>query len=146
VANLNADRLDGIDSGGFARGKAAQIVSAHVRTPIDPNFPEITILTVPGLGTLTAQCHSDFKGIYVGFRHTTSHWLAYDKNDGTDPVVVNSGSFSQLMAGKTGTDHWTLAIGQGIGPSAVIATLDIYTSYGVSDCTVQAQAIISQGS
>jgi hypothetical protein len=141
VQNLNADELDGIDSNGFAR-----VVSAHVTTPINPNFPEVTILTVPGFGTLTAQC-PNFGGVYVGFHHTTTHWMAVEKHDGTNPVVIDStGTFTQLMAGSGGGDHWTLAIDQGSGPSAAMATLDFYTNYGASGCTLQAQAILSQGS
>lgn len=147
VPGLNADKLDGLDSSAFARGTGARIVSAHIATPIDPAFPEITVLAVPGIGTLTVRC-PDFGGVYVGFHHTSSHWVAFEKNDGTDPVVVNdSGTFNQLQSGKAGSDHWTYAIGQGTGSSAVIATLDYYTNYDPTNgCTVQAQAIVTQGS
>jgi hypothetical protein len=146
ATGLNADKLDGVDSNSFVRGTAGRIVSSHVVTAIDPNFPEKTILTVPGLGTLTAQC-PNFNGVYVGFHHASSHWMAIDKHDGTDPVVIDAtGTFTQLMSGKAGSDHWTLAIDQGSGPSALVATLDIYTEYGASDCTFQAQAIVTQGS
>jgi hypothetical protein len=146
ATGLNADKLDGIDSNALVRGTAGRIVSAHVTTPIDPSFPEIQILVVPGFGTLTAQC-PNFNGVYVGFHHTSSAWMAVEKHDGTNPVVIDdTGSFSQLMSGSPGDDHWTLSIDHGSGLSALIATLDIYTEYEASSCTVQAQAVITQGS
>jgi hypothetical protein len=51
------------------------------------------------------------------------------------------------MSAKAGSDHWTVEIAQGSGPSALIATLDIYTNYDATNgCTVQGQAIVDQGS
>jgi hypothetical protein len=146
VQSLNADKLDGTDSNGFVRGTNARIVSAHITTPIDPALPQITIVTVPSFGTLLIQC-PDFFGVYVGFRHTSSNWMAVEMHNGTDPVVIeNTGSFTQLQTGEPDSDHWTVAIGKGSGSSALIATLDYYTNYDATNgCAVQAQAVLSQG-
>jgi hypothetical protein len=52
VTNLNADRLDGINSTGFVRG-GGSIVQARLTEPLSSS--NSTILSVPGFGTIEAS-------------------------------------------------------------------------------------------
>ena len=55
VANLNADKLDGIDSAGFVRGRGTFLANRLVSVPTIHK----TLLTIPGLGYLDALCAPD---------------------------------------------------------------------------------------
>jgi hypothetical protein len=149
IGNLNADRLDGIDSTGFAQGKNVQFLSARVTTPIDPNFPFVPIITVPGFGTLKGQC-PNFNGVYDGFFHTSSTGWAdfYQTYDGTPftTYYAGGGSFTQLQAGDGGGGHITYVLLQGSGTSATTAVIDLYTNWDANNgCLFRPQVMISQG-
>jgi hypothetical protein len=150
VTNLNADKLDGIDSGGFVRGKGAHIVSGRITTPIDTTCcPEHTFLTVPNFGTLEGQCAQFNLGTYVGFHHTNgSDWLALERYDGSNPVIVNqTGSFTQLTDADNTPTHITAELARGTGASAITATIDVYTTYDQTNgCVFLAHAVVNQGS
>jgi hypothetical protein len=149
VTNLNADKLDGINSGGFVTGKGAHIVSGRITTPIDTTCcPQHTFLTVPNFGTLEGQCAQFNLGTYVGFHHTdSSDWLALERYDGSNPVIVNqTGSFTQLTDGDNTSNHITAELARGTGSSAITATIDVYTTYDQTNgCLFQAQAVVNQG-
>jgi hypothetical protein len=59
VANLNADALDGIDSSGFVKGRGTALANRIVFVPTNTK----TLLTIPGLGYLRADCGSSDAGI-----------------------------------------------------------------------------------
>jgi hypothetical protein len=52
VANLNADKLDGIDSAGFVKGRGTALANRIVFDPTDTK----TLMQFPGLGELRATC------------------------------------------------------------------------------------------
>jgi hypothetical protein len=149
VTNLNADKLDGINSGGFVMGKGAHIVSGRITTPIDTTCcPEHTFLTVPNFGTLEGQCAQFNLGTYVGFHHTDGNdWEALERYDGSNPVIVNqTGSFTQLTSADNTPDHFTAELARGTGSSAITATIDVYTTYDQTNgCVFEAQAVVNQG-
>jgi hypothetical protein len=59
VANLNADKLDGIDSSGFVQGRGTALANRIEFVPTNNK----TLLTIPGLGYLLAFCSSDVGGV-----------------------------------------------------------------------------------
>ena len=54
--NVNADKLDGLDSSGLVQGRGTLLSNRVVSVP-GPNPPK-TLLVVPGLGELQAHCFS----------------------------------------------------------------------------------------
>jgi hypothetical protein len=150
VTNLNADQLDGIDASGFAQGNNVRFLSARVATPIDPTFPYVPIITVPGFGTLKGQC-PNFNGVYDGFFHTSSSGWSdfYQQYDGAPftSYYAGGGSFTQLQAGDgPGGGHITFVLMQGSGPSATTAVIDLYTNWDASSgCLFRPEVMISQG-
>ena len=67
VANLNADKLDGLDSSGLVKGRGTLLSNRLVLVPADPDK---TLLVIPGLGELRATCEAD--GGAIDWANTTS--------------------------------------------------------------------------
>jgi hypothetical protein len=151
VANLNADQLDGLDSARFVRGKGASIITGRVvTTPIDPNYPEVPFLTVPGFGTLTGKCPDFAPYLYVDFHHAQGgDWVARDiyrrDSNVNGPFIYTAGpagSVSAVIDADQGGSHATMVI---VHVGGLTAMIDVYANYGQLSCDFFAQAIVSQG-
>jgi len=87
VANLNADRLDGIDSTGLIQGQGRIIT---VDTKVAAGAPPGTVLALPGFVTVQGQCN--------GATNNGQHFIT------TGPHPVNELSDN----GESNPDHETL--------------------------------------
>ena len=98
VANLNADKLDGIDSAGFVRGRGTFLANRLVLVPTTQK----TLLTIPGLGYLRADCSPTI---------ATVAWI----NDSGGNVDAWSDLFDSHFGGTTAPNGSLITIaGQGI--------------------------------
>jgi hypothetical protein len=139
VANLNADKLDGIDSGGLVKGRGTLLSNRLVFVPTATK----TLFVIPGLGRLMANCSSIDATIF--WQNTTSSnidaWF-----DGT------LGRFAEVVPGQTGgfgvadsdvAPDGTLGLGLGNNPNPrTIATVHAFAfqSANGAPCGFQAQA------
>ena len=142
ATNLNADRLDGIDSSGFVHGRGTALANRIVFLP----KANKTLLTIPGLGYLDATCTSN--DAYVSEINNTgasidgwndelnSHFAGYVLGTGQGVVVVSHG---------VGVNGGTLALGVGSDPNARrAALLHVFANQGgiVHACRFQAQGTL----
>lgn len=151
VLNLNADKLDGLDSTGFIKaGPCAPIASckgsnAGGAIGILPGNTG-TIALVPGLFSVSYACPSDLTqpGVitYVNTSSATENVFADD--GGSDPV------YQQLAAAGTSPLAATAAgdafVWQMQHPTAGLATIHAATVNRISgnDCHFQVQAVVTR--
>lgn len=143
VKQLNADKLDGIDSGGFLQGQGSSYTKA-IALPV--GGPSFTAAMLPGLGTVTLQCAAgnvvsvEFNGAVDG----ENLFYSFDRNGS---LLSN-----WLEIGPTETDTFTVDGGaslfefslQGvINGVQTVGTLTIGGAYrsATNDCTFQVQGI-----
>ena len=114
VTNLNADKLDGIDSKGFVQGRGTALANRIVFVPAAGR----TLLTIPGLGYLTATCNADNADVYwtndtggnvdAWADSSNSHFAGY--------VVANGDGLFRIADRSIGVLGGTLALGVGNDP------------------------------
>jgi hypothetical protein len=123
VANLNADKLDGIDSGGFVRGRGTFLANRLVFVPSATK----TLLTIPGLGYLQAICTSGTSSVqWVNDTgNNVNLWRdTYDKN--FEATFLGPGSFAVVDL-SSDVNGATLVLGVGNDPNARrTAVLDVF--------------------
>ena len=112
VANLNADKLDGIDSSGYVQGRGKVLATRVVFAPLTNEV----LLAIPGLGVLRAACSNaadiswvnDTGGpVDVWHDLTNSHF---------DAEVAPHGTGKTLVFTSAGINGGTVALGVGDDP------------------------------
>jgi hypothetical protein len=115
VANLNADQLDGLDSSVFVSGAGIKALANSIH--INAGAPEQTLLTIPGLGYVKAQCHSQGADL-IWVNNTgvsVDVWRDYGLTPGTDPVGFLSQVGLNGTAGAVVHTYQTQQIGTTLG-------------------------------
>ena len=146
VANLNADKLDGLDSSGLVQGKGQTYTLAvaiprsqffdsteYVPSPaVSPGFFNVTA-TCPGLSSSTDQrlrFHNLSGSAENLFVRNNEHPAAfYDQLDSVNDYGIDS------------VDLTTATIQGGAGG---VATVEISTAVRETDCHFQIQALITK--
>jgi hypothetical protein len=138
--NVNANKLDGLDSSGLVHGRGTLLSN---RIVLVPGNPQKTLFVIPGLGVLTAHCFSNAAEITV--TNTTSstidRWLEIDGKWYADLVPPGS----NLIITTPTIPAMTLALGVGNDPGARrIATVHAFAfqSGEGAPCGFQAQATL----
>jgi hypothetical protein len=112
VANLNAAKLDGIDSTGFVRGRGTFLANRLVFVPTNTK----TLLTIPGLGYLQANCYAD---AYITWINTTAGnvdaWRDLS-NSHFEGFIIPPGT-GLTIADRSANTWGTLALGVGNDPN-----------------------------
>jgi hypothetical protein len=115
VANLNADTLDGTDSTGFVKGRGTALANRIVFVPTATK----TLLTIPGLGYLSAICLAGDAQIawYNDTGVTVDAWQDLT-NSHFQGILIPSGSAGLIIASRFDNAYGgTLALGVGNDPS-----------------------------
>ena len=140
VANLNADKLDGLDSTGLVQGRGTLLSNRRVFVPTATK----TLLVIPGLGELRATCFSN--EAQITWTNTTSSTIdRWQEVNGhwTAGLIVPDGQ--RIIADSANNAGGTLALGLGNDPGARrIATLDAFAfqSGMNAPCGFQAQGTL----
>jgi hypothetical protein len=136
VQSLNADLLDGFDSGGFVRGRGTFLANRLVSAPSATR----TLLTIPGLGYLQAICTSGTSSVnWVNDTGTNVNlWRnTYDKD--FEATFLGPGNFAVVDL-SSDVNGATLALGVGNDPNARrTAVLDVFALQAspAAPCTFQ---------
>jgi hypothetical protein len=114
VVNLNAAKLDGIDSTGFVRGRGTALANRRVFAPTTSK----TLLTIPGLGYLHAGCASN--DVFLEWINDTggdvSIWSDRNNPHVDGGVVPNAGVWN-IADRSQNISGGTLALGVGTDPN-----------------------------
>lgn len=153
ATNLNADKLDGIDSTGFARGAGVTVLAN--RMVLANGDSGIVLLTLPGLGQLEGSCTLGVSDTRIIWRNTSSStidmWYDLYLTDPSAPdtfqVVVHHGdpTYFYLITVWNGNSQagTRLILGKGSNPGArSTATIDlvVYRAAAGAPCDQQATA------
>ena len=114
VANLNADKLDGVDSGGFVRGRGTFLANRLVFNPTNSK----TLLTIPGLGYLQASCNSNDTDLtwWNDTGGNVDMWWDSTNSHFDSTVMTNTNGNGDLLSRVSNRDGVTLALGVGNDP------------------------------
>jgi hypothetical protein len=142
VANLNADRLDGIDSAGFVRGRGTFLANRLVSVPTIHK----TLLTIPGLGYLDALCSPT--DAWVTWVNNTSGnvdaW--YDRFDSHFwGSIAAPGDIRTVVQRTTPAPGGTIALGVGNDPGprrTALLHVFVFQSANGAPCGFQAQGTL----
>ena len=139
----NADRLDGMDSRSFLQG-AGRFLSNRVEGPTT----DVTILLLPGLGTVRGACRSSSSSIYVrneteatvdfNYMDPGSEWADQDHH----ALAPGASVYMHFVPNSLGEVSY-LGVGQlatGSGAGQRLATITVSAHRSESGCFVQAQA------
>jgi hypothetical protein len=142
VANLNADKLDGIDSSGLVQGRG-KLLSNRIAIAALANSE--TLLTIPGLGELNASCGSEAANFEVDWQNTSSSTIdVWQEVNGSWSHSVAGPSDSLIVVGDgVGNTESTLELGTGfVPPDRRIATVHVFGVRNAANtaCDYQAQA------
>jgi hypothetical protein len=136
VANLNADKLDGIDSGGFVRGRATFLAN---RVGLASDTQKL-LLTIPGLGEFSAQCSSAL-GPIIRWVNTTAGpvdtWSDWGVTSFTYTSVPSGGSVHATQR--------TLVLGVGNDPGQRRTAVFHLVGFGAGlnqPCVLQGQGTL----
>ena len=138
--NVNADKLDGLDSSGLVQGRGKLLTSRFILLGDDPDR---TMFEIPGLGRLDAHCGLDG---HILFTNTTNGAIDFWLDALGDPshrVIQSSGA--SAVATSNGVEASTVALGFGDDPGARrTATVYAFVAQAGANqpCTVQAQAML----
>ena len=175
VANLNADRLDGLDqssflrttgtaadssklggldASGYAQGKGLQTLANRYVVPEGPD--RVPLLSIPGLGTFSTQCAPG--AALVDWVNDTGgpidYWSDHVAETAGDPDVqgaVLGAVYREPVESDSGGDQFgsTVALGTGgydNGPSkSAIVHIFALKSITGAPCGVQIQATVWTG-
>jgi hypothetical protein len=126
VANLNADKLDGLDSSGFVQGGGTLF---HKRLVLVKPTGWTTLVTVPGFGDLSAEC-TDFEGTTLAqllFTNTTNGTLdaVWFNRGGTQEKSLTTADSNSRNAVVTGNSPYPeLAVFQTGDANGRVLTLE----------------------
>jgi hypothetical protein len=155
VTNLNADRLDGLDSSGFAQGAGMQELANRIVIP--EGDPVVPLLSLPGLGTFAATCYGGANQALVRWTNDTGGLVDYWHDRFASGTFVDFrgevvGSDLRYVTGGEGggnQDGSTVALGKGShadGPlETALVHIFAFKSADGAPCDVQAQATVWTG-
>jgi len=158
ATNLNADKLDGLDSTSLARGSGVQVLSN--RMSLFPGRMEVPFLSLGPLGELKASCE-DIGSILFGYiewhsqanGHPYEAWTNYN-NDQTDArmrrISLTNGELTFASHFTGDGNQWGGALLIGTGGSVSLpedgplrtASIDAGAYAGASQCSLQATVTI----
>jgi hypothetical protein len=142
VANLNADKLDGIDSTGFVKGRGTFLANRLVFVPSASK----TLLAVPGLGYLYAECASTdavIDWINSTGGNVDAWWDFFNSHFGGG--VVGPNAFVQIADRINNVYGGTLSLGVGNDPTPRrTALLHVFLNQSADNmpCTFQVQGTL----
>jgi hypothetical protein len=151
ATNLDADKLDGLDSTKFARGTNVKILAN--RRVLDNGESLTTLLEVPGLGVVVGSCPQDGDSATIYWQNSSGTSIDLWMNSAGDGgrlagFIVPAGSLGyysvSLWYGGSQNGE-TLILGTGNDPGArktATVTLAVYRSAVSAPCGVQATAIL----
>jgi hypothetical protein len=144
--NVNADKLDGLDSSELLQGSGRLLAARFIMLP---GQPDRTLFEIPGLGRLYATCGHDYATVV--FRNTTSRDVDLWVEDSKNPYhEIETPGIGQVLVvdvpGYVDDAHAsTVAVGYGDDPGARTTTVvhPFASQAGVdAPCTFQAQGIL----
>lgn len=142
VDNLNADMLDGVDSGAFMRGPGEVRRGAIALAPL--NGFNFTVLQVDDFLRVGYACPDPLtnNGVFRLNNRTGEQINVFMDNGGVTPEYV------QIAAGNV-ADRFALAAGEHVSiqihsPSRGIANIELYSVHRASDCHIQAHAVVAR--
>jgi hypothetical protein len=142
VDNLNADMLDGVDSGGFVRGPGEVRRGAIALTPL--NGVNFTVLQVDDFFRIGYLCPDPVSnnGVFRLNNRTGEPINVFFDNGGITPEYVQmaAGNVADRFAHGPG-EHVSIQIHS---PSRGIANIELYSVHRASDCHIQAHATIAR--
>jgi hypothetical protein len=143
VTNLNAEKLDGIDSGSFVQGRGSLLTNRLVFDPTDTK----TLMQFPGLGELQATCGASSS--YIVWDNTAADtvdlWISPENLDGefnpglvVEVVVISFSSNVRLPVATL-----MLGVGNGANQRRVASiNVAIHQSAQGATCDAEAQGTI----
>ncbi len=150
ATNLNADKLDGLDSTRFARGSHTTVVANRIVVPAVANAQPV-ILDLPGLGEVVGECSPSYPDYaYVVFINNTSQAVRAFLDGDTSRFQVRTLESGQIWTttawntGDAGLGSTSLEVGAGTGSanrSASVRVIAYRPALG-SGCEFQASAIL----
>ncbi len=148
ATNLDADKLDGLDSTQFARG--TNLTTVANRLVMDNGDPVVTLLELPGLGRLEANCQANSSYTPIYWRNTTSATIDIWVNTYTDArlrAFIAAPSSTYLVAEWDAAPQLgdTLVLGYGYPPNprkTATVTATAYRSVAGAPCGLQATATV----
>lgn len=142
ATNLNADKIDGLDSSAFVKG-ASTISYGKVDIPAGTNAPIITTSN-PDL-RISYSCPSSpqtANGVlllsYSG-QEPVNVFFDRKSSSSTQHFLLEQGGLTSLSASVQSTEHATY---QAQGTN--LATMEVFTVERTSDCHTQAQALVTR--
>jgi hypothetical protein len=148
AVNLNADKIDGIDGTALVRGTGVTVLANRMVLP--NGQADVPLLTIPGLGTLSSFCFTDFSSTGIQWRNSTpgviDMWTNRNASDGLRAFLVNPETNFPVTVFDAATgivSGDTLVLGRGNNPGArttATVTLAAYRSAPGAPCGVQATA------
>jgi hypothetical protein len=149
VTNLNADKLDGVDSSSLARGTGVTVLSNR-RVLANGDIDKL-MLKLPNLGELRAYCPIGDPSATIYWINTSAgnidRWGNWVTTGTLYGQVTNPGNGLYAAAGWGGSSQQgdTLVLGAGNDPGArrtATVTLGAYRSVSGAPCGVQATATL----
>lgn len=144
--NLNADMLDGVSASAFALGQNVTILANRI--VMGNGDPNATLLTLPGLGVLTAYCQngSAYAGMFYDNSTADSIDVWYYEGASMIAYIAPPTSVRSVASWNGATqDGTTLNLGQGNSPGArrtASVTVSAYRSAAGAPCALQATATL----
>jgi hypothetical protein len=141
ATNLNADKVDGIDSAGFVKGKGAVYRNRVAVT----GSTDTTVLAIPTYGTVKVlNCRltvPDANARIINYENTAPTDVWRDTGSG-DPWYFHGDSGWGLNTPLREAGHSTFQIARGTGANAQHATVDVWTVATTSQCIFAATAVV----
>jgi hypothetical protein len=141
--DINANKLDGINSSGFVQGRG-KVLAGRFILPATPGIQTRTLLEIPNLGRVDARC--DIDGGDLSFINTTNFDIDFWREVLGNPSheVIHPGGGASL-ASSNGIEASTFAVGFGDDPGPRrMATVHAFASQAdaVDPCIFQAQGLL----
>jgi hypothetical protein len=148
ATNLDADKLDGLDSTKFARG--TNVTTVANRLVLANGDPVVVLLGLPGLGRLEGICQADGSDTTIYWRNTTSATIDIWVNTYTDARLraFIAAPFSTYLVAEWDAPPQlgdTLVLGYGYPPNprrTATVTATAYRSVAGAPCGLQATATV----
>jgi hypothetical protein len=142
VANLNADKVDGVDSSDLVQGGGKVLSQAFT---LLAGAASKTLLTVPNVGKFTAKCStvSGQTASQLTYKNTTSTNLdVMSQVNGQQPLTIEIPPTQTETSGLDARPFrfiWLFSKNNAMGPVTMVTTLQDPTFYG-NACIFQASA------
>ena len=148
VTNLNADRVDGIDSTGLIRGQGKTYVHAVALTRLNFSHTYVPPPVAPGFFNVELRCPEtgaspEFVHIHNLAGSPVNFFLRNDIFQDTEYGSLASGSDLGYAADSDG-DLTTLTVNGLPGGAQTTATVTVATRLNVDTCYLQIQALVTQ--